>query len=452
MKRRTLLAAVAGGGLVAACGGGGGSEGMPPLQAEREVAGRAVVRLASGRAGLVALDEQLLPLWEPGPRRTLVLTPADGSAVRRVEAPADWSLVDVALHPSGDMTAVLTQGGRVRLWRLDAGGALRRNQAFADMLAPLDPHFDEGGAYDADALQPVLTQDAARVLPLGESVLLVLRTGLNAVVAYRLDDSADGYVRAWRTLVEPGSSIGGRFLTGGSHDVFDQLVNHAQFRADIGSDGTLAVGVVQGVYCSVFEAHAWHFGEAVAATYGSLVTRIAPDGRRLGCTAVATAQLSELHGLRAVPGGFMVVGRERSTRPPDGSGWNAFAARVGNDGGGGTVQLIDVDRGDVLFDIAALPQGGFVAVGSTGWVQNPGGASISEEASPLLVTLGPDGRLQQRLAMAAGPRHNQLRAVLRQGDRWLVAGLRNGPGTHSGDADASLIRADGFVIRVPALA
>ncbi|MDO9075290.1 MAG: hypothetical protein Q7U73_18705 [Rubrivivax sp.] len=453
MQRRTLLAGMAGSSLLGACGGGGdGGAAPPPVQAEREVSGRAVVRLASGRAGLAALDEQLLPLWETGPRRTLVLAPADGSALRRVEAPAGWSLVDVALHPSGDLTAVLTQHGLVRLWRLDATGAVRRDQPYADALAPLDPFWDEGGAFDPDALQPVLTQDAARVLALGESVLLVLRTGLNAVVACRLDDGAGGYVRAWRTLVEPGCSIGGRFLTGGSHDVFDQLVNHAQLRADIGADGTLAVGVVLGSYDTLAEAHAWHFGAPVAASHGLILTRLAPDGRRLGSTVVPTAQLSELHALRAVPGGFAVVGRVRTARPPDGSGWDAFFGHVGTDGSGGAVQVLDVDRGDILFDIAAQAQGGYVAVGSTGWTQNPAGASISEGASPLLVTLAADGRLQQRLTMAAGPRHNQLRAVLRHDRQWLVAGMRNGPGTHSGDAEPGLIRADGFVARVPGLA
>ncbi len=453
MKRRDLFSAMAGSAWLVACGGGGGSPGVPPLQLEREVEGRAVVKLASstagGTTGLVALDEQLVSLAEFGPKRTLVVTPANGSALRRIDAPEGWSLVDFTLHPAGDISAVLTQGGLVRLWRMDALGALKRDQPYTDALVSSDACFDAGGAIDPHALQPVLTRDAARVFALGDSLLLVLRTGLNAVVAYRLDDTADGYVRAWRTLVEPGGGVAGRFLTSGSHDVFDQLVNHAQFRADLAADGTLAVGVVNASN-AVFEGHAWHFGEAIAADYGLIVTRIAPDGRRLGSRIVPTEQLSELHGLRAVLGGFMVAGRVRTARLADGSGWNAFVARVGSDGSGGAVQVIDVDRGDVLFDVAALPQGGYVAVGSTGWTQNPGGASISEDAAPLLVTLAADGRLQQRVAVPGGPRNNQLRAVLNHGGLWLLGGQRNGPGTHSGDANASLIRADGFVARAPA--
>jgi hypothetical protein len=224
-----------------------------------------------------------------------------------------------------------------------------------------------------------------------------------------------------------------------------------QFRAAVDATGVLGVGVVSAGGNVVFEAHSWHFGGTIEATFGVVFTRIAPDGSRLGSTVVNTTQLAELHGLRAVPGGFALVGRVRSEVRPDGSGWNAWMARVAGDGSGGAVRVIDVDRGDVLFDIAALPDGGYLAAGSTGYTQNPSGASISEEAAPLLVQLATDGTLRQRLAFAAGPRQNQLRTLLRQDGHWLVGGQRDGPGTHSGDTDPRLIRAHGLVARVAGL-
>lgn len=161
-----------------------------------------------------------------------------------------------------------------------------------------------------------------------------------------------------------------------------------------------------------FEAHAWHFGETIEAALGVLVTRIAPDVTRLGSTAVDTVRLAELHGLRAVPGGFALVGRVRSERRPDGGGWNTWVASVGADGSGGTVRVLDVDRGDVLFDLAALADG----------------ASISETCVPLVLRLAADSTLREPIAFAGGPRQNPLRALLRHGNRWLVAGLRDGPG------------------------
>lgn len=147
-EEKRPLAGLAGGIALIGFGGGGGSDdiNVPPLQFEREVEGRAVVKLASGRAGLVALDEQLVSLSQFGPRRTLVVTPADGQALRRVDAPPDWSLVDFSQHASGDLTAVLTRQGLVRLWRLSALGALKRDEPFADVMVATDPDFGAFGA------------------------------------------------------------------------------------------------------------------------------------------------------------------------------------------------------------------------------------------------------------------------------------------------------------------
>jgi hypothetical protein len=120
-------------------------------------------------------------------------------------------------------------------------------------------------------------------------------------------------------------------------------------------------------------------------------------------------------------------------------------ASVRQDGGLDTYNTVDVDRGDVLFDIAQLTSGRYLALGTTGYVQNPTGASISESAQPLLVVLAPDGSLAQNLGFPAGPRHNQLTTVVRGDGGWLLGGMVNGPGTHSGDTDRSLLVADGFL-------
>lgn len=107
--------------------------------------------------------------------------------------------------------------------------------------------------------------------------------------------------------------------------------------------------------------------------------------------------------------------------------------------------MVDVDRGDVLFDVAALPSGRFLALGTTGYVQNPSGASISEAAQPLLVLLNADGSLAQNLGFIGGARHNQLTTIAPLNGHWILGGMINGPGTHSGDANRELIVADGFL-------
>jgi hypothetical protein len=360
-------------------------------------------------------------------------------------------VVDFAVHPSGDISAVLTTTREVRIVRLDPNGSIRSDQLFLDSDSPTDPFFNyAGGIKDDGALQPALMHDAARLAPLGESLAVVLRTGRNAVVAYRLDPDLSGaYARSWRTLVEPGSSILADGITSGSFDVFGQLENHLRIHVDVDGDqpDTLAVGVVDAPFLNyTFRAHAEFFSEPIAASEGILLTRVATaDGHRLGSTVFDTHEHAELHGLRAAPGGFALVGRVFSEVRSDGSGWNAFIAFVAHDGDPGPYRVLDIDRGDVLFDVAALPSGRYLALGATGYTQNPSGASISEDAQPLLVLLNRDGSLAQKLGYSAGARQNQLTTIAPLNGSWLLGGMVNGPGTHSGDSNPALIVADGFL-------
>jgi hypothetical protein len=290
--------------------------------------------------------------------------------------------------------------------------------------------------------------DAARLAPVGESLAVVLRTGRNAIVAYRLDPDVSGaYRRSWRTLIEPGSSIFFLGITSGSFDVFGQLENHLRIFVDVDANGTLAIGVIDAPFLNyTFRAHAEYFNEPISASTGVLLTRVASaDGRRLGTTAIDTHDRAELHGLRATPRGFIVLGRVLSEVRSDGTGWNAFTAFVDPDGTPGPYNVVDVDRGDVLFDVAALPSGRYLALGTTGYVQNPSGESISEAAQPLLAILNSDGSLAQNLGYIGGARHNQLTTIAPLNGRWLIGGMSNGPGTHSGDAQRELIVADGFL-------
>ncbi|HEX2331294.1 MAG TPA: hypothetical protein VHN74_21395 [Candidatus Angelobacter sp.] len=413
------------------------------------ITGQTITKARTAGNQIVLLEERLTSIFEDGPQRTLAVVQSDGHVMHPYAAPTGWSVVDFAVHPSGDISAVLTTAREVRIVRLDQNGSIRSDQPFADPAAVTDPYFDyAGGIKDDSALQPALMHDAARLVPMGESLGVVLRTGRNAIVAYRLDPDVSGaYQRSWRTLVEPGSSILLEGITSGSFDVFGQLQNHVMVFADVDASGTLAVGVVNSPNRNfTFRAHTDFFGEPIAASMGVLLTRVAgADGQRLGSTAVDTQQLAELHTVRATPHGFVLAGRVLTEVRPDGTGWNAFAAQIGSDGTAGPYSVIDVDRGDVLFDVAALPSGRYLALGTTGYVQNPTGASISEAAQPMLVLLNADGTLAQNIGFSGGARHNQLTTIVSLNGRWLLGGMMNGPGTHSGDNQRELIVADGFL-------
>lgn len=433
--------------LLAACGGGGGSAGDPPPPLlSISVPGQAVIKVRSGTQGVVALGEKPQAYDDPSPRKRNLLLLGTGVQTGEYVPPAGWSLLDFAVHPSGEISAILGTDIALRLVRLNAAGGVLHDQPLLDPDARNDPSIDLGGANNPDSMVPAFSRDAARVAPIGEDLAVAVRTGINAAVAYRYDRTAAGFTRAWRTVVEPGMTVMGRFLTGGSHDVFDQLSNHAKVLLETDGQGRVAVGVTGGFATDLFHAHGTHFNEPTANIgNGGIVTLLSAAGTRLVSTAIDTAQASELHGLRAIPDGFALVGRVRTERLADGSGWNAFAAFISQAGELRNYSVIHVDRSDALFDIVPGRNAQFLASGVTGYTQNPFGASISEDASPLLVVLSDTGALVSRLAVPAGARHNQLRSLARHRTNWLAGGMLNGPGTHSGDADRSLVSADGVV-------
>jgi hypothetical protein len=262
--------------LCVGCAGGGGQSNTPPPAHTVDVAvsGQTVTKVRASGGSTVVLQERLTSIFEDGPQRTvMMIVQSDGRTSQPYTAPLGWSLVDFAVHPSGDISVVLTTGRDVRVVRLGLNGVIRSDQIFADASAPNDPYINyEGGIKDDTALQPALMHDAALLAPLGESLAVVLRTGRNAVVAYRLDpDTSGAYQRAWRTLVEPGASILGLGITSGSFDVFGQLQNHVRIYADADSNGTLAVGVVNSDMRNfTFRAHSEYFNQPITATAGVL--------------------------------------------------------------------------------------------------------------------------------------------------------------------------------------
>jgi hypothetical protein len=181
------------------------------------------------------------------------------------------------------------------------------------------------------------------------------------------------------------------------------------------------------------------------------VTELAADGRRVGTSFIEPQASFELKAVKWHGERIVAVGRILPVRLPDGHGWDGVVSVIpAGSKGRAAFRAVDVDRGDVLLDVASLPDGRLLAAGSTGYFQNSNGASISEDARPLLAVLEADGRLRERLNVAAGLRHNQVRSLAPWSNGWLAAGMENGPGTHSADADASLLRADGWVRSVKA--
>lgn len=439
---------------LAACGGGGGSGGGTgggdPPALQLAVTGEAVVKVRSQGSRWVALTEKARTLEIPTqPERRLWVSLADGRG-RGADylPPAGWSLLDFALHPSGEISLVLASNRELRLLRLSATGQPLRDQAFTDAQVAADPFVgDPVSARDPNSLLPYYTRDAARLAAVGEDLALASRSGYHAVLVHRLAYAAgSGFTKQWRRVVEPGVFIGARFLTSGSFDPFKSMDLQWRVALDADAQGRIAVAVTLGD-TDLVEGHSQHFGEAIdpRIANGLLLTQFDGGGQRLGTAVVDTQQRSELHALRWVGDRVAAAGRVRSRQTAD--GWDAFVALVP---AGATApsayRVLDFEAGDVIFDVAARADGSLLASGSAGYTQNPTGASISEEAKPLLARLAADGQLQQRLDVAPAARHNQLRALAPRPDgSWLIAGMENGPGTHSADANPAALTADGYL-------
>lgn len=439
--------------LLAACsGGGGGAESPPPDNAppppvNQTSAGFAIVKVATAGAGWVALADRPLPVANITiPDRRLHIAPG-GTPVATFTPANGWALIDFALHPSQQTTLALANDRQVRLVRLSAQGQLLAEFDLIDLESPQDPFLsDPIYIRDATAMVPFSSRDTIRLAPLGEELAVALRTGKNAVVAYRYRFAGGGFNRVWRRLVEPGVYIGNGGITSGTYDPFGSLDNQWRLVLAAHAEGRLAVAVNVN-HTELPTGHGQHFNEsATEFDYGFIVTSLAADGTRQGSTIVNLGRRSDVHAISWNGEEVAVAGRIYAESRPDGAGWNGYLA-VARPSQRQLVNVaqIDVDRGDALLGLQAIANGRYLATGSTGYVQNPSGASVSEAAEPLLVTLNADGSLRQRINVNAGPRHNQLRGVAAWRGGWLLAGLTNGPGTHSADGNPALLTADGYI-------
>ncbi|TDP64105.1 hypothetical protein DES47_104393 [Roseateles toxinivorans] len=443
-----------------ACGGGSGTESptptpepLPPLSTELALQDRRIVKLrASGNAWMAVAEKPRPHEDNTAPDRHLLVAPPGASAALEFTPPAGWALIDSVLHPSGELSVVLATARQLRLLRLGAQAQQIGNADFVDPLTATDPIFSEGGSsfvHDSSSQLPFATRDAVRIAAAGENLVMALRTGRHAVVAYGLRYAREqgDFTIGWRTLVEPGVAIDAEAYRGGSgtFDPFNGMENQFHVALDVDAAGQVAIGVAL-TRTELVYGHNRQFNANLPGTLlnGVLLTQLRADGLRLHTTVIDTAHFSELHGLRWIGAQIALVGRVRTRA--ESTGWDGFVGLVSQ--GRQTpdsYRLIDIDRSDLLLDVARLPDGRLLFAGSTGYTQNPSGRSVSEEAAPLLAVSAADGSGARRLALTAGARHNQAWTLAQWGGKWWVGGMEDGPGTHTDDADPSRLRSKGFV-------
>ncbi|MEI9950273.1 MAG: hypothetical protein WDO74_15170 [Pseudomonadota bacterium] len=410
------------------------------------------VQARSDGSLLVLLDKPLDMRVDSGsPQRELLLLDARGQRLESIAVSSNSRfLLDFAVHDSGDLSVLYSSATEYSLERFNAEGHSVAASALSDPQINTDPPVLTGAP---DNAIETLTRDTGRIAAFGEQLLVATRTGRHSVLAYRFgffdDGSGPAFHAEWRTLVVPPFALGATSLYGGSYDTFSAVQAQAMLHLAVDQAGTIYVAVQHPRLneAALPKVHAKVFGEILvgdADAQDLYVTRIAPGGTRLGTTVVGTPEDDQLFGLRGGQDSALVIGRKEHWNE-QGTGFDALVARL--DGQSGTLEMreLDVQRSDLGFDALPLSDGSWLVTGASHWQQNPNGASVSEESQAFLQRISSSGE-RSPIALPNGLRHNEGRTLLPLGPgRWLVGGMTDGPGTHSGDADASRVRASGFL-------
>ena len=417
-----------------------------PLRLRHE---RAFARkvLPAGDGYVVLFDAPVLLREAWGlPSRTLARVSARGEE-RLLHAPREGrQLIDVATHPSGEITALEASTDGWFLLRFGRDDRLLGETHVVDDAILTDPP----AITPAESTSPIeaRTHDTGRIAADGENIFGGLRTGRHSVVAYRWAWNGSAHEPTTRTLIVPAHAIAATALHGGSYDTFGQLEAHYGVFVGVDSAHIGYVGVSHARMESgaMAKAHQKVFGQPLPAAdpdwLDTWVTRVSAHGKRMGTSVVGTEDYEQLYELRGAAHGVYALGRSEHWNA-EGTGFDALAAHVAPDGQV-TMRRFDVSRGDIAFDAVEEADGAILVAGASGYSQNPNGASIVEESQSFVRRLHPDGRIEA-IALPTGPRHNEARFLLPIANALLVAGMTDGPGTHSADGDPALLRATGWL-------
>ncbi|MCG7584963.1 hypothetical protein [Photobacterium sp. OFAV2-7] len=393
--------------------------------------------IPAGSGEVFLLLETLSDLKRFPGRRHLHRLDNNWNTVMEYKVSDDESLLDFELHPSGEISLMIVSTTGYTLRRINAEGNL-----LTEAVIP-------------DTSPPSFSLNVVDIEVSGETILAAARNTDFSVHLHKFSYTAStGYLQNWTVLIEPAIPFLPWLMTGGSYDTFEQLVQPYQVFLALDQQNNAYV-VVPGL-SQLFYHHNQHFnenieyigqGDELAAPWPQMdpiITKVTTSGERTYTSVVGTDLPDEVYGAKVINDFLYIFGR---TTRELGTHWDAFIATMKIDSGASNyTHNIDIDDGDIIYDVALLPNGNIFAVGATAWAQNPYGFSVSENSTKLAALIDSYGKLIHTVTLSDGDRHNQLRSVsLVTENRLLLGGFENGPGTHSGDADHSLVKADSYL-------
>ncbi len=409
-------------------------------------------RMRTAAGDDVVLEEQLTSFTiGPGPTRVRRLD-APGSAPW--DAPQGLFIEDAALHPSGAVTAVLVDD-HLGVWiaRLAPDLALLQLAHLEDPAIASDPFPDAGIPPPTSLVANSLPRDSVRVAPDGEGAVVAVTTTLESVILYRISFSTR-WEAPVRTLVTPVNHHIPFLPIGGTFDTFGAM--WSSFRALLDVDAAGNAYLAFWANPRKIQGHAAFTGEdlhplveRLSQDSDVLLEKIDRSGARQWSRVIGTEHEDEPYAIRAAGGAVAVVGRSRRVPGDDNTFWDAFVSVADADGTLRRTRTLQLEASSILLAVDALPGGGWVVGGSDGWAQNPSGLSILSFGTKLLAELPTLDADPARIALPAGPRHNEIRTVLGGATVLWFGGHEDGPVMHTGDGDLSAIHATGVVGFVP---
>jgi len=424
--------------VLAACGAPPGTGHPPPATArDATLPGTAAVRAEPWTdGGWIALVETLrTQLLVTMPERKLVWLDADLAVSREYLPPDGRLLIDFAAHPSGAATALeIEPAPGTDLFLKPIRAWLTRFLDGTTVSVPLD-----SGIPDTGERPPILfSLDRGRIAASGEDVQVAMRWSDNSVRAHRLEFRDGAFRPAWTTVVEPPADLLAIGIIGGGFDNFHQGDQTAFVYLDVDPSGVAYVVVPS--TADVLPAHDAFFGEHLLDgadpghfDYGvAIVTRLSPDGTRSDALLSGLGTNRRLLNVRASARTLWLTGRIRTGG--DAGSWDGWIQSFDTSTGHAIAEHgVDIQAGDMFWDLAPQDDGALLAVGSTNYTQNPSGLSVSDARDDLAVIVGPEGDVRGRVTLPAGPtgRGNEVTSVRIVDGRMMLAGVKNAPGTHA---------------------
>lgn len=418
-------------------------EPVPIPESTTTIAGTAVMKVMPHSGGWVALKETLQPQYYiTQPKREISWLNSSFGETMQYKPADGWSLLDAVVHPSGQVSAVTIKiewatgdyALRIKMLRIKSSGDVFETEIF--QLPNTKPQM------------PVFpgSLDRVKLVAFGEDVYVVARWRYNEIQAHRLSFENNSFTTDWTKWVEPPAYVGTIGVIGGGFDNFHQGDRYFFVYADIDGKGNLYVAAPSTE--ELIYDHDFYFGENLMAGtdpanyhFGTaILTKFSSDGRRLYSRLGSHSRQKRLLNMRVTDEGLFLTGRMKMGQDP--AGWDAWVYKMDLNGNVVYDNTIDIRQGDMFWDINPLPGGGALAVGTTDYVQNPQGLSVSDTRKAAAILLDAQGQKVSEIELPQGPEARGSEAmyvgVLSNGSV-VFAGAHNAPGTHAA------VYSDGFI-------